>query len=70
MLLTICGGESAKTIIMAVDKSVNEGHSVRFVNRGASSHQENIEMPSSVLRSSAIQLMGSGRGSIPICLGC
>ena len=59
-------GESAKTIMMAVDKSVNDGHSVRFVNCGASSRQENIEMPSSVLRSSAIQLMGSGLGSVPM----
>lgn len=59
-------GESAKTIMMAVVKSVNDGHSVRFVNCGASSRQENIEMPSSVLRSSAIQLMGSGLGSVPM----
>jgi len=60
-------GESAKTIIKAADQSVEHGHPVRFVNVGTSSRQEHIEMPSSVLRSSAIQLMGSGVGSVPMC---
>ncbi len=59
-------GESAKTIMKAVDQSVVDGHSVRFVNCGASSRQETIEIPSSILRSTAIQLMGSGLGSLPM----
>lgn len=59
-------GESAKIIMLAIEKSVSDGHSVRFVNCGASSRQENIDMPSSILRSSAIELMGSGLGSVPM----
>lgn len=59
-------GESAKIIMTAVDEVVDDGHSVRFVNCGASSRQENIEIPSSVFRSSAIELMGSGLGSVPM----
>lgn len=37
---------------------------VRFVNVGASSGQENIDLPSSVLLSSAVQILGSGLGSV------
>lgn len=59
-------GDSALAIMQAIDQSVTDGHNVRFVNCGASSKQEHIAIPSSFLRSSAIQLMGSGLGSVPM----
>lgn len=58
-------GESAKTIIVAIAKAVEDGHPVRFVHVGSSSGEESIELPGAALRSSAIQLMGSGLKSVP-----
>ena len=56
-------GESAKTIITAVAKTVGDRR-VRFVHVGGASGEANIELPGTVLRSSAIMLMGSGVGSV------
>ena len=56
-------GESAKTIIAAIAKTVEDAP-VRFVHVGAASREENIELPGAALRSSAITLMGSGVGSV------
>jgi NADPH:quinone reductase-like Zn-dependent oxidoreductase len=42
-------GESARTIIVAVAKAVEDGGPVRFVHVGGASREENIELP--VLRS-------------------
>jgi len=39
---------------------------VRFVHVGGASREENIELPGAALRSSAIQLMGSGLKSVPL----
>jgi NADPH:quinone reductase-like Zn-dependent oxidoreductase len=58
-------GESAKTIIVAIAKGVEDGGPVRFVQVGGASREENIELPGAALRSSAIQLMGSGVKSVP-----
>jgi NADPH:quinone reductase-like Zn-dependent oxidoreductase len=58
-------GESAKTIIVAIAKAVEDGRPVRFVHVGGASREENIELPGAALRSSAIQLMGSGIKSVP-----
>lgn len=58
-------GQSAKTIIVAIAKAVDDGRSVRFVHVGGASREENIELPGAALRSSAIQLMGSGIKSVP-----
>ena len=58
-------GESAKTVVVAIAKAVEDGHPVRFVHVGGASREENIELPGAALRSSAIQLMGSGAKSIP-----
>jgi len=58
-------GESAKTIIVAIAKTVEDGEPVRFVHVGGASREENIELPGAALRSSAIQLMGSGVKSVP-----
>jgi NADPH:quinone reductase-like Zn-dependent oxidoreductase len=57
-------GDSAKTIIVAIAKAV-DAKPVRFVHVGGASREENIELPGAALRSSAIQLMGSGVKSVP-----
>src|SRR5699024_12003777 len=51
-------GDSALAIMQAIDQSVPDGHNVRFVNCGASSKKEHIDMPSHLLRSSAINVHG------------
>jgi NADPH:quinone reductase-like Zn-dependent oxidoreductase len=56
-------GESAKTVIVAITKTVDETP-VRFVHVGGAGGEENIELPGAALRSSAIMLMGSGVGSV------
>ena len=58
-------GESAKSIIVAIAKSVEDAEPVRFVHVGGASREENIELPGTALRSSAILLMGSGAKSVP-----
>lgn len=58
-------GESATTIIAAVAKGVEEDHPVRFVHVGSASGEQKIELAGAALRSSAIQLMGSGAKSVP-----
>ncbi len=57
-------GESAKTIIVAIAKAVEDARPIRFVHVGGASREENIELPGAALRSSAIQMMGSGVKSV------
>jgi NADPH:quinone reductase-like Zn-dependent oxidoreductase len=57
-------GESAKTIIVAIAKAVEDGTPVRFVHVGEASREANIDLPGAALRSSAIMLMGSGVKSV------
>lgn len=57
-------GASAKTVIVAIAKAVEDGTPVRFVHVGGASREENIELPGAALRSSAIMLMGSGAKSV------
>ena len=59
-------GESAKTVIVAIAKAVEDATPVRFVHVGGASREENIEVPGAALRSSAIMLMGSGAKSVPM----
>jgi NADPH:quinone reductase-like Zn-dependent oxidoreductase len=58
-------GQTAKTIIVAIAKSAKDATPVRFVHVGAASGEQDVEIPSAALRSSAIQLMGSGVKSVP-----
>jgi NADPH:quinone reductase-like Zn-dependent oxidoreductase len=57
-------GKSAEQILIAAAKAAPEAVPIRFVHVGSVSGP-NITLPSPVLRSSAIELMGSGIGSIP-----
>jgi len=59
-------GESARTIIAAIAKGVEEARPVRFVHVGAASGEESIDLPGAGLRSSSIVLMGSGLKSVPL----
>lgn len=57
-------GPSAERLLIAAAKAGPDAVPIRFVQVGAASGSE-IKLPSAVLRSSAIELMGSGIGSIP-----
>lgn len=57
-------GVSAKTVIVAIAKAVEDARPVRFVHVGGASGEANIDLPGAALRSSAIVLMGSGVKSV------
>ncbi len=56
-------GTSAERLLIAAAKAGTDAVPIRFVQIGAVSGP-NITLPSAVLRSSAIELMGSGLGSV------
>lgn len=58
-------GKSAETLLIAGAKASPAARPIRFIQLGSVSGP-NITLPSAVLRSSAIELMGSGIGSIPL----
>jgi len=58
-------GKSAECLLVAGAKAGLDAAPIRFVQIGAVSGPD-ITLPSAVLRSSAIELMGSGIGSIPL----
>jgi hypothetical protein len=58
-------GESAKIVIVAIAKCVEDATPARFIHVGGASREEEIALPCAAIRSSAIQLMGSGVKSIP-----
>jgi NADPH:quinone reductase-like Zn-dependent oxidoreductase len=64
VVLDYLWGESARTIIVAIAKSIEDATPVRFVHVGGASGEESIELPGAALRSSAIVLMGSGFKSV------
>ena len=56
-------GESARTILVALAKTV-EDKECRYVHVGSVGGEQEIALPGALLRSSAITLMGSGVGSL------
>lgn len=58
-------GPSAERLLVAAAKAGRDAVPIRFVQVGAVSGAD-INLPGAVLRSSAIELMGSGIGSIPL----
>jgi NADPH:quinone reductase-like Zn-dependent oxidoreductase len=58
-------GKSAERLLIAGAKTAPEAVPIRFVQVGSVSGSD-ITLPSAALRSSAIELMGSGIGSIPV----
>jgi NADPH:quinone reductase-like Zn-dependent oxidoreductase len=65
VVLDYLWGASAEILIVAAAKAGEEAVPIRFVQIGAASGG-NITLPSAALRSSALVLMGSGIGSIPL----
>lgn len=65
VVLDYLWGASAERIIAAGAKAGKDATPIRFVHIGSVSGP-NITLPSAALRSSAITLMGSGIGSIPM----
>jgi NADPH:quinone reductase-like Zn-dependent oxidoreductase len=65
VVLDYLWGQSAETVIMAAARGGKDGVPIRFVQIGALSGAT-IALPSAALRSSALVLMGSGIGSIPL----
>jgi NADPH:quinone reductase-like Zn-dependent oxidoreductase len=58
-------GRSAERLLIAGTKAGKDAVPIRFVQVGSASGSD-ITLPSAVLRSSAILLMGSGIGSVPL----
>ena len=65
VVLDYLWGQSAERIIIAGAKAGRDAVPIRFVHIGSVS-APNITLPSAALRASAITLMGSGIGSIPV----
>jgi NADPH:quinone reductase-like Zn-dependent oxidoreductase len=65
VVLDYLWGKSAETLIVAAAKAGKEAVPIRLVQIGAVSGS-NITLPGAALRSSALVLMGSGIGSIPL----
>jgi NADPH:quinone reductase-like Zn-dependent oxidoreductase len=65
VVLDYLWGQSAERVIIAGAKGGPEAVPIRFVQIGSVSASD-ITLPSAALRSSTIQLMGSGIGSIPV----
>ena len=63
VILDYLWGDSALAIMSALAKT-NTDRAARFVSIGTSSGQEDIHLPSAILRSSAIELVGSGDKSV------
>ena len=64
VVLDYLWGPSAETLILAAAKAGADAVPIRIVQIGALGGSD-ITLPSAALRSSAIQLMGSGIGSVP-----
>ena len=65
VVLDYLWGPSARALLIAGARAGAEAVPIRFVQVGSMSASE-IALPSAVLRSSAIELMGSGIGSVPL----
>ncbi|HEX8044812.1 zinc-binding alcohol dehydrogenase family protein [Rhizobium sp.] len=65
VVLDYLWGESAESLLISAAKMAKDAKPIRFVQIGAISGAD-IKLPGAVLRSSAITLMGSGIGSIPL----
>ncbi len=65
IVLDYLWGPSAERLLIAAARAGQDAVPIRFVQIGAAS-ASTISLPSPVLRASAIELMGSGIGSIPV----
>ncbi|GAB7126973.1 zinc-binding alcohol dehydrogenase family protein [Silvimonas sp. JCM 19000] len=65
VVLDYLWGPSARAALVSAAQNLPDGKALRFVQIGAISAAE-ISLPAAVLRSSAITLLGSGIGSVPL----
>lgn len=65
VVLDYVWGQSAERLLIAATKAGKDAIPIRYVQIGAVS-ASTITLPSAVLRSSALELMGSGIGSVPL----
>ena len=65
VVLDYLWGESAETLLVAAAKAAPEAVPIRFVGVGSVSAPA-ITLPSAALRSSALELMGSGVNRVPL----
>ncbi|ALS60394.1 quinone oxidoreductase family protein [Pandoraea norimbergensis] len=65
VVLDYLWGASARALLIAAAKHSPEGQPVRFVQIGSVGGND-VVLPGAVLRASAITLMGSGIGSVPL----
>lgn len=65
VVLDYLWGTSARSMLVAAAKAGTDGVPVRFVQIGSASGAE-ISMPAAVLRSSAVEMKGSGLGSVSL----
>lgn len=65
VVLDYLWGPSARSILVAAAKSAPDGVPIRFVQIGSAGGAE-IPMPAAVLRSTSIEMLGSGLGSVGI----
>ncbi|WP_322053153.1 quinone oxidoreductase family protein [Paraburkholderia bannensis] len=65
VVLDYLWGESARALLIGAAKGLPDAYPLRFVQIGSIAGSA-LELPSAVLRASAITLMGSGIGSVPL----
>jgi NADPH:quinone reductase-like Zn-dependent oxidoreductase len=65
VVLDYLWGPSAETLLTAAARAAPEAVPIRFVQIGTAGGAD-IRLPGAVLRSSSLQLMGSGIGSVPL----
>lgn len=66
IVLDYLWGKSARTVMAAIVRNVEDATPVRFVHVGGASGEDSIDLPGAALRSSSILLMGSGLKSVPV----
>ncbi|MEN8511649.1 zinc-binding alcohol dehydrogenase family protein [Burkholderia sp. RS02] len=65
VVLDYLWGASAQTLLVAAAKAAPDGRRLRFVQIGSMGGADML-LPGAVLRATAIELMGSGLGSVPL----
>jgi NADPH:quinone reductase-like Zn-dependent oxidoreductase len=65
IVLDYLWGMSAEVLMIAAAKAAPDGKPIRYIEIGSMSGRD-ITLPSAALRSSALQLMGSGLSSVPL----
>jgi NADPH:quinone reductase-like Zn-dependent oxidoreductase len=66
VVLDYLWGKSARAVLAAIVRTIEDATPVRFVHIGGASGEDSIDLPGAALRSSSIQLMGSGLKSVPL----